>query len=153
MTQTIDIKRILIPIDFSDTARLAFNEGLKMAAQHGADAFVLHVAEPIHAFDFVKQKYIETQEAIERVQEGVDRRIEELWQSGGLEAVDRRKVHMIVRGGRAHEEILATAEARETDLIIMGSSGASDKATAGSTSERVLRSAKCAVYFVRNPGY
>ena len=153
MTQTIDIKRILIPIDFSDTARLAFNEGLRMAARLGADAFILHVAEPIRAFDFGKQKYIETQEAIERVQEGVDRRIEELWQEGGLEAVDRRKVHMIVRGGRAHEEILATAEARETDLIIMGSSGASDKATAGSTRERVLRSAKCAVYFVRAPGY
>ena len=153
MTQPIDIKRILIPIDFSNTARLAFNEGLKMAARLGADAFILHVAEPIRAFDFGKQKYIETQEAIERVQEGVDRRIEELWQEGGLEAVDRRKVHMIVRGGRAHEEILATAEARETDLIIMGSSGASDKATAGSTSERVLRSAKCAVYFVRGPGY
>ena len=153
MTQTIDIKRILIPIDFSDTARLAFNTGLKMAAQLGADAFILHVAEPIRAFDFGKQKYIETQEAIERVQEGVDRRIEELWKEGGLDAVDRRKVHMIVRGGRAHEEILETAQAREADLIIMGSSGSSDKATAGSTSERVLRGAKCAVYFVRQPGY
>ena len=63
------------------------------------------------------------------------------------------KFMAIVRGGRAHEEILATAEAREVDLIIMGSSGASDKPTAGSTSERVLRGAKCAVYFVRQPGY
>ena len=69
MTQTIDIKRILIPIDFSDTARLAFNTGLKMAAQLGADAFILHAAEPIRAFDFGKQTD-ETQEAIERVQEG-----------------------------------------------------------------------------------
>lgn len=153
MTQTLKIQRILIPIDFSETARLAFNDGLRMAAQSGADAFILHVAEPIRAFDFGKQKYIDTQEAIERVQEGVQRRIDELWSDGGLEAVDRRKVHMVVRGGRAHEEILATAQAKSVDLIVMGSSGASGKSGTGSTSERVLRGAQCAVYFIRESGY
>ena len=61
MTQNLQIKKILIPIDFSETARLAFNEGLKLASSLGADAFVLHVAEPIRAFDFGKQKYIDTQ--------------------------------------------------------------------------------------------
>ena len=86
-----------------------------------------------------------TAEQIERVQEGVQRRIDAMWEEGGIEAVDRRKVHMVVRGGRAFQEIVEAAKVREIDLIVMGASQ-----EGGTTAERVVRDAPCSVYCVRS---
>ena len=145
MATSPKINRILIPVDFSKGAREAFNLGMKFAAEHGAEAYVLHVSEPIRAFDWGKEKYVETAEQIERVQEGVQRRIDAMWEEGGIEAVDRRKVHMVVRGGRAFQEIVEAAKVREVDLIVMGASQ-----EGGTTAERVVRDAPCSVYCVRS---
>ena len=145
MATSSQIQRILIPIDFSDGARDAFTTGMKFAVEYSAETFILHVSEPIRAFDWGKEKYIETAEQIERVQEGVQRRINAMWDNGGLEAVDRRKVHMVVRGGRAYQEIIEAAKARDIDLIVMGVSH-----EGGATAERVVREAPCSVYCVRS---
>ena len=144
MATTPKFQRIFIPVDFSEGAREAFTKGLELAAEHGAEAFILHVSEPIRAFDWGKEKYIETAEKIERVQEGVQRRIDAMWEEGGLESVDRRKVHMVVRGGRASAEIVEAAKVRDVDLIVMGSSH-----EGGTTAERVVRDAPCSVFCVR----
>jgi len=149
-SMTTLVQRVLIPIDFSNAARSAFNYGVNLATKFGADTFILHVSEPIRSFDLNKKKYIETQDAIERVEEGVQRRIDELWNEGGIDAVDRRKIHLIVRGGRAAHEILETAEARNVDLIVMGTSEANEVGGVGGTAERVIRAAKCSVLCVKN---
>src|SRR4051812_19098692 len=94
MDFTLPIKKILIPIDFTDGSRRAFYAGLSLASKYGAETWVLHVAEPVRAFDFNKKKYVETKETIERVEEGVKRRIDEIWGEGGKDAIDRRKVHV-----------------------------------------------------------
>jgi len=39
--------------------------------RHGAETWVLHAAEPIRSFDFSKQRYVESTDVIERVEEGV----------------------------------------------------------------------------------
>ncbi|OGQ89177.1 MAG: hypothetical protein A2289_04150 [Deltaproteobacteria bacterium RIFOXYA12_FULL_58_15] len=151
MHKRVPIKRILIAIDFSDASREAFYAGISLAATLNAETWVLHASEPIRAFDFAKKRYVETAETIERVEEGVHRRLDELYAEGGLEAVDRRKVHLVVRGAtRAAQEILDTAKAKDVDLIVMGSSqdGGFDSPM-GSTAERVARRAHCSVFCVR----
>lgn len=149
MHQHVPINRILIAIDFSDASRAAFYAGISLATKLDAEAWILHVSEPIRSFDFAKKKYVETAETIERVEEGVNRRLDELWSEGGLGAVDRRKVHMIVRGAaKAASEILETAEAKDVDLIVLGSSHDSGFPL-GSTAERVTRRALCSVLCVR----
>ena len=150
MNPSNKIQRILIAIDFSDNARAAFYTALDLAKRFEAQTWVLHVSEPIRSFDFGKKKYVETKEAIERVEAGVNKRIDDLWAAGGEQAIDRRKVHMIVRGGPAHQEIIDTAIAKEVDLIVLGAKGASDTtALIGGTAERVLRNAPCSVHCVR----
>lgn len=146
------INRVLIAIDFSDSARNAFLTGLALARAHNAETWVLHVSEPLRSFDFSKQRYIETKETIERVEEGVNRRLNELWSEKGLEAVDRRRVHVVVRGGKAAQEIVDTAKAKKVDVIVLGASDGGGFLL-GSTSERVLRNAPCSVFCVRNPQY
>ena len=139
---------VLIPIDLSEDARSAFYEGISLATKLGAKTHILYVSEPIRAFDFSKKTYVETQDTIEQVEEGVNRRIDELWESGGLDAVDRRKVNLIIRGGKAAQEIVDSAAHHKVDLIIMGS-GSGD-ASLGVTAERVVRSSPCSVLVVRD---
>ena len=121
---TPTIKKILVAIDFSESARAAFYAALDLAVKYDADTYVLHVSEPVRAFDFGKKKYVDTIEAIERVEAGVQKRLDELWGTGGLEKVDRRRVHLVVRGGKADQEIIETAKAKGADVIVMGASGA-----------------------------
>jgi nucleotide-binding universal stress UspA family protein len=151
MNDRVPIEKILIAIDFSDSAREAFYAGLSLARRLDAEAYILHVAVPIRSFDFAKKKYVETAETIERVEEGVRRRLDELYTEGGLEAVDRRKVQVVVRGAdRASQEIVDTAKAKEIDLIVLGASHhGGTEAPLGSTAERVARRAPCSVLCVR----
>jgi universal stress protein A len=150
MHKLVPIQTIVIPIDFTDSARQAFYAGVTLAAKIGAEVFVLHVSEPIKAFDFGKKRYVETVETITRVEEGVTRRVNELWEERGLEAVDRRKVHMVVRGGKAAEQILTLAKEKNADLIVMGSSGDGGVGSPlGTTSEKVAREAQCSVLTIR----
>ena len=143
MHKLVPIQTVLIPIDFTDSARQAFYAGISLAAKTGAEVYVLHVSEPIKAFDFGKKRYVETAETIARVEEGVTRRINELWEGGGVEAVDRRKIHMVVRGGKAAKE-------KNADLIVLGSSGEGGIGSPlGTTSERVSREALCSVLTIR----
>ena len=46
--EDLNIDRIMIPVDFSDTSRKAFYAGLKMASVLDADTHLLHVEEPLH---------------------------------------------------------------------------------------------------------
>lgn len=146
-----EMNSILIPIDLTDDARSAFYQGLSLAAKMGAKAHILYVSEPSRAFDFSKKTYVETKDTIEQIEEGVNRRIDELWESGGLDAVDRRKVNLLVRGGKASKEIVDSALHHKVDLIVMGSG--STGSTLGATSERVVRNAPCSVWVVREPNH
>ena len=143
-----NMNSILIPIDLSEDARSAFYEGISLATKMGAKTHILYVTEPIRAFDFSKKTYVETRDTIEQVEEGVNRRIDELWESGGLDAVDRRKVNLIIRGGKAPQEIVDSAAHHKVDLIIMGSG--SGGASIGTTAERVVRTAPCSVLVIRD---
>ena len=144
MSYDTPIRRVLIGINLDDTSSRAFYAGLNVAAKYGAQTFVLHVSEPIRAFDYGKKRYVETRETIEKVQEGVSARLDELWTQGGLEAVDRRKVQVLVRGGRSYQELVDTAEAKQVDLIVIG-------VGTGAVAEQVLRRARCSVFCVRPP--
>lgn len=138
------IRRILIGINMTPASRYAFYQGIELATQHGAEAYVLHVSEPIRSFDFAKKRYVETKETIERIEEGVRQRVDALWEEGGVDAVDRRKIHIVVRGGKAAEELVASAIAKQADLIVIGIGGEN---VAG----RVVRTAPCSVYCVMPP--
>ena len=138
-----NINKILICINLTDASRRAFYTGLDLAAKYGAETWILHVSEPIRAYDMAKKRYVETKEKIEKIEQGVKSRIDELWEEGGVKAVDRRKIQIEVTGGRASEEIVATAVAKEVDLIVLGSGH-------GGIVNRVARNAPCSVYVQRS---
>ena len=143
----LDYKNILVPIDFSDESRKAFYVALKYARQFDCDTTALHVHDVGKSIDDMEQAASD----LARLEEGIKRRIDEMWEEGGLEQVDRRRVHLEIRGGKLWEQIVRYSTDHEVDLVVMGTSGRTGvkKILSPSQSEKVARHAPCNVLIVK----
>ena len=151
MSQDFNIERVLIPVDFSDTSRKAFYFGLKMAQLLDADTHVLRVEEPLVTMN----DPVKVSAEVGRLEEGVRRRLDDLFTKGGMEEVDRRRVKVEIRGGKPWQEIVRYAGEHEVGLIVMATEGHTGMKhiLVGSTAERVVRRAPCPVLCVKPDGY
>ncbi|MCA9524133.1 MAG: universal stress protein [Myxococcales bacterium] len=145
------VKKVLVPIDFSDCSRKAFYVGLKYARFFDAETFVLLVQEPMATFDSSHEHMEIAANELAQLEEGVKHRVNELFEKGGLDEVDRRRVKVDVRGGKPFIEIVRFAHEEGCDLIVMGTHGHTGikHIFLGSTAERVVRRAHCPVLIVK----
>jgi nucleotide-binding universal stress UspA family protein len=143
------LKRILVPIDFSDCSLSALGYALGLAVKFEARITLLHVVEPAVYAD----NYLNTPAAMEEANQSLMAAGRER-----LAALQRRAsaqnsggVESLVRMGRAQSDISDTAEATGSDLIVMGTHGYGGlkHLLLGSTAERVIRHAPCPVLTVR----
>lgn len=156
MNIDVDYKNILIAINFTDTSRLAFYVALKYARNFDAKLWVLHVTKPIDTFDGDGNLDKQAME-MERLEDGVKRRINELFEGGGLREVDRRKVLVDFRAGDVATEILHASAELDIDLIIMGNNPEKrrglKKFVSHSPAEKVVDKAECHVLIVKPSDY
>jgi nucleotide-binding universal stress UspA family protein len=144
----IRLQRILVPTDFSDSARKALSYGVSFAKEYGAEVLLLHVVETLavgYASDLFPVPMAEVFEEIS----GYARK-----ELGGLAAEARGKgasVRELVVQGKPAAEILRVAKEENVDMIVLGTHGKGvlDQALFGSTTERVVRKAPCPVLTVR----
>ena len=141
------IRRILVPIDFSDHSREALKVAYDLASQTGARTMLLHALEPIYfagaprgqAYDgpITMEQFRDAEDAMARLVES---------ESGRKTPVSGKVV-----SGSAADEILKTAESSDADLIVMSTHGRSglSRAILGSVAEKVLRGASCPVLTTR----
>ena len=124
--------RILVPTDGSDHSDLAADHAMTLADQFGAVVHALFVVEqagPQGHWDVaVEQQEAHGEAALDEVAA--------LGESHGV------RVERHLRRGKPSEEIVDAAADYDVDLIVMGTQGLtgfSRIATAGSTTERVVR--------------
>lgn len=142
------IKSILCAVDISQP--IVETEVLKIAAQfaelNGAQLDVITVVPDfgmsvVGSFfnaDHTKKANAEAKTVLNKLVEGV------------LGAEVNQKVRHIVATGSAYEEILKTAEAANTDLIVIGAHKPDFKDyLLGPNAARVVRHSECSVYVVR----
>jgi nucleotide-binding universal stress UspA family protein len=137
------VRNILVPTDFSETSNGALGYALGLARAFGAQLYLLHVpggtGENFEA-NFPVGRF-----------EGAPRE----WMSGFLNPgeIARLAPEYAVRIGVPAEEIVRYADARNIDLIVMGTHGRTGVAhlLMGSVAERVVRTAPCPVLTVRHP--
>lgn len=136
------LKRILLPVDFSGTSRKALAYAVSFAKQFNADVLLLHVIEPA-----LTTPQMETIPARAFGREHREDCAEELmaWQREFQPVAAA-----VVREGTPYREIVAFARENGIDLIILGTQGLTGLAHIfGSTAERVVRQAPCPVLVVR----
>ena len=143
----LQLKHILVPVDFSDCSRKALHYAASFARQFNADVTLLHVVVTVPLPPQMLVFEAETLSA--KYHEQAAKQLSE-WRK---ETLSQSPVKATVRAGTAaHQEILAAAHECNCDLIVIGSHGRSGltRMLAGSTAERVVRHAPCPVLIVRD---
>ena len=140
-------KRILFCTDFSESADAAFEFAVDAAARRpGATLYLLHV---IHEPDaqFWKSYIAEVDNIDAAARNAIDEKIAATYLTRVPPGLD---VKMEFRVGPDAATILEFAQAAQIDLIILGRHGHSSvgKALFGSTAEKIVRKAECAVMVV-----
>jgi len=144
----IKMKKVLVPTDFSDSARHALNYGVSFAKEYGAELVLLHVVENItvgYASDLFPVPMAEVFQEISGYAKT---------ELAKLAAEAREKgvgVTELVVQGKPSAEIIRHAAENAVDMIVLGTHGKGmlDKALFGSTTERVVRNAPCPVLTCR----
>lgn len=146
----IDIRRILCPIDFSDTSRHALEHAVAIAKWYESHITALNV---IHLPQYLPRPPVFIGEFPEgAMPDETERPAREGQLRGWLEPANRAgvKTDMVFDEGTPGTRILAQASSLQADLIVMGTHGLSgfERYMLGSVAERVLRKARCPVMTV-----
>jgi nucleotide-binding universal stress UspA family protein len=144
----IKLKVILLPTDFSESARHALTYGMSFAREYGARLVLLHVVENLtvgYASDLFPVPMAEVFQEIS----GYARA--ELAKLGAEVREKEVDVEEQVVQGKPSAEIIRFAAEKGVDMIVLGTHGKGmlDQALFGSTTERVVRRAPCPVLSVR----
>ncbi|MFQ5861649.1 MAG: universal stress protein [Candidatus Brocadiales bacterium] len=144
----IKVQKILLPTDFSDSAKHALMYALSFAMEYDAGLIVLHVIPELNLPSGLKTSIIPLYDEMEK---SARKKISRLVPKRFLEKI---KVQNVIVKGEPFLEIVEVAKKHKVDLITIATHGRTglDYATFGSTTERVIRKAPCPVLVVRHPG-
>jgi nucleotide-binding universal stress UspA family protein len=145
-----EIKKILVPIDFSDYSKSALKYAVNFAKRFNAELFLVYVVEPI----IYPPDFSMGQIAIPTIDLGMDKRAaEELDKLAEKEIPKELAAKTMVKTGKPFIEIIETAGEENIDLIIIATHGHTgmEHILFGSTAEKVVRKAPCPVLTLREP--
>jgi len=146
----VAIRKVLCPIDFSETSRLALEYAVDLSLKMDADLTLLHVYQaPGYAMPEGLGVVMAGPEEMAAVVSGVDDLMKQ-WRADA-EGLGARDVKTRTELGGTPAEIARVAAEGGHDLIVMGTHGRTGigHALLGSTAERVIRHAPCPVLVVR----
>ena len=146
---TPDIKRILVPLDFSVNSTRALDYACGLAAKFDAAIHLVHVCEVpsmiTGSMDAYALAYTDWSQRL-----GAEAEAQLVREAARVQGV---KVTTEILFGNAASSIIDAADANQADLIVMGTHGhgAVMHMVMGNVAERVVRGAPCPVLTVREP--
>ncbi len=146
----MEIKKILVPIDFSEYSLKALNYAIEFAQSFNAELFLIYVIEPmVYPADFSMGQI-----AIPEITDDFNSKAESDMDNLIKEKIGEKvKAQRIIKTGRPFLEIIQTASEIDADLIIIATHGLTgmEHLLFGSTAEKVVRKAPCPVLTLREP--
>lgn len=143
----ITLKRILVPVDFSDNSKKALRYAIPLAAQFKAAITVIYVVEPAvfpSDFGFGQMSFPDVEkEMYEKAEQELKQLIEDLKSNVPLDAE--------VKSGIPFVEVTSYADQENINLIVLATHGRTgvEHILFGSTAEKIIRKAPCPVLVVR----
>ncbi|MDN3666552.1 universal stress protein [Algibacter miyuki] len=141
------MKRIIVPIDFSEQSEYALKTAARLAKKHDAEILVLHMLEIDNlALTASASRLGEQTVYFLKIAE---QRFEKFLNKPYLKDV---KITPIIKHFKVFSEVNDVAKEREADIIIMGSHGTSgvQEMFIGSNTEKVVRNSEIPVLVVKN---
>ncbi|HEX9870331.1 MAG TPA: universal stress protein [Candidatus Tectomicrobia bacterium] len=145
-------RQVLVPVDFSESARRALELALRLAPQA-----VFHV---LHAYEGLFEGQLRlggasTQDIVRHRQQVAKQARQEMEAFLGSVECSGKPIKRMVRHGRAPHVIDTAARRLRADLVAVGSAGRTGipYILLGSVAEHVLREATCDVLVVRPPAF
>lgn len=139
------VRRILVPIDFSDASDTAVQHAKEIALTYGAEIDLLHVVEePFYPPTYdVPASHFPTQEVVDSAET----------QLGDMARDEIGYEHVMVEAtsGRPYRTILDYIDENDVDLTVIATHGRTgmDRLLLGSVAERVLRQSPEPVFVVK----
>jgi len=143
------VKRILVPVDFSECSVAALKAAIKIARPFDAKILALHVVhDPAEAPGFYASR--KAGEKVFRNMEESATQMMEAFAAKRLRKYEKHECH--VRSGIPATQIIRFAAEQKADMIAMGTHGRGglDRLMLGSVADRVIRSSDCPVLIVRD---
>jgi len=139
------VKRLLVPVDFSDCSNKALQYAFPFARQFGANLTLLYVIQPY--VPVPETMAVDWDLIATRMREDGQTELDKLRQSLDPDI----KVETALRVGSPEVEIVNAAKELNIDLIVLSTHGRTGLGHVflGSTTERVVRHAGCPVLVVR----
>ena len=145
-----EIRRILVPVDFSDCSRVALENAGVLAERVGASIDVLYVWDTPHYVgpEFLMREPGETGHPLEKAALTQAETQMDDFLSG---IPQRERLRVRFESGKPYETIVKLAGDEHYDVIVMGTHGRTGlpHMLIGSVAEKVVRTAPCPVMTIR----
>ncbi len=142
-----EIKKILIPVDFSEHSLFALEYAKLFAERFNAELILLNVVEPVVFVADLTMGQVNVPSIESELIQKSEEKIREIVNS----LKDKYNIKGEVKLGKPYAEIIETAKSESVDLIVIGSHGHTgvEHLLFGSTAEKVIRKATCPVLIIR----
>lgn len=146
----MQVKQILVPVDFSDPSQHALGWACELARRYGADITLLNVY-PVPGYVLPDGFVTAGPEVLGEVEAKTKASLQEWAIVAAGEGAPQVEVATAI--GQASTEIIRWAKEHPVDLIVMGAHGRTGLALLllGSTTDKVVRQANCPVFVVPGP--
>ncbi len=146
----IDVKKILVPTDFSESSDKALSEALEIAETFNSKIYLIYVLRGETGFTIMETFDLETQAKIraqlkEKTEAAFKNQLEKFPLTDKIEIVTE------VAKGVPYKEILEYQEKIKPDVMVIAAQGRSafEDFFFGSTSEKIVRRSSCSVLVVK----
>jgi len=145
--KNFDLKKIVVPTDFSDTAEAAIRHATHIAKVYGAEIHLVHVLEAYTANVNIPE-FREVDAVIVNLFEKVEHKLQTYGNRLAMETGIKVSTHAATGGIKA--KVVAYAKSIDANLIVTGTHGASGfkEFFMGSNSYRIVSEAPCPVLSV-----
>jgi nucleotide-binding universal stress UspA family protein len=152
---TFDIKKILIPVDFSETGKKAISQAIIMAKRNDATIALLHVAENLsdtYGPDYLGMSKSISDEFEAKLHVGIEESMDMLKEDIIKQGV--RNVECYLESGKVYKAINKVAKDIEADIIMMGTHGVSGlkEIFVGSNTFKLISVTTCPVLSLQSEG-
>lgn len=147
--QKIGLKKILVPIDFSDNSKKALRYAIPFAQQFNASLVLVYIVEPTiypSDFGFGQVGFPDVEKELH------EKAITEMSALINDVVPKSLQTNTVVGSGIPFVEITTFAKEQEVDMIIVATHGRTgvEHILFGSTAEKIIRKAPCPVLVVRS---